>query len=142
MNSLVLAALLCIFLVGATADVWKSCGSGSDHVKINSVTITPDPPKKGQSLSITANVTLDEQLTAGTLHVELKYSIITVLNKTLDLCDTIQPYQACPIAAGNYQRTVSEDLPSDIPAGHYTGQVKVLDQASAELACIALDLEF
>ena len=142
-----------------------------------SVVIKPDPPVKGQPLTINATVALcrsvdhqaafhglisftAEQVTAGTVKIVVKYSIITVLNKSYSLCDLLaQAGTKCPVAPGTYTSSITETIPSSAPSvryvssinicfdcplftiqGKYTGNVEITDQKGVELACINLSL--
>ncbi len=110
-------------------------GSSSDHLQINSVTITPDPPVKGQNITVAANgdlsmfiynvyyfrvyaayeLHLDEVITDGTINLLIKYDgFITVVKKTEDICTSGDV--TCPIAAGNYTESVTEFIPSSVPS--------------------------
>eukprot|EP01111_Echinosteliopsis_oligospora_P018566 TRINITY_DN85_c0_g2_i1.p1 TRINITY_DN85_c0_g2~~TRINITY_DN85_c0_g2_i1.p1 ORF type:complete len:142 (-),score=23.97 TRINITY_DN85_c0_g2_i1:77-502(-) len=137
----------CVFLVLllatlCTADIWTSCGSSSDHFSIGTVTITPDPPVKGQNITVSATGTLNEQVPNGTVTLLVKYdTFITILKKTETLC---QPEYGvdCPLPAGPYTRTISELIPASTPSGHYTANVVLNDQNNQEIACINLDLKF
>ena len=140
-----------------------------------SVVITPDPPVKGKPLTINATVALcrsvdhqaafhglifftAEQVTSGTVKVAVKYSIITILNKSYALCDLlVQAGTKCPVAPGTYSNVLTETIPSSAPSvryassinicfdcplftiqGKYTGNAEITDQNGAELACINL----
>ncbi|XP_003387353.2 PREDICTED: putative phosphatidylglycerol/phosphatidylinositol transfer protein DDB_G0278295 isoform X3 [Amphimedon queenslandica] len=125
-------------------DIWTDCSSASDPAKIKSVVINPDPPQRGQSLSVNATVTLSEQVTGGSIKVDIKYGIfsITLIDKTLDLCDTVKSAGAtCPLAAGDQNLAISESLPSVAPSGEYKGNAVVTDQSGNQLVCINLDFK-
>ena len=56
-----------------------------------------------------------EQVTGGSIKVDVKFGIFTVYDKTLDLCDLAkQAGMACPIAAGSHTTKVTENVP-DVP---------------------------
>ena len=127
--------------VSFVGDIWSDCSKPGDRCKIVSVVITPDPPKKGEPLTINATVTCSEEITGGTVKIVVKYSIITVLNKSYSLCDLLsQTGQKCPVAAGTYSNSITETIPSSAPSGHYTGNVEITDQNGQELGCINLNL--
>ena len=61
-------------------------------------------------------VSLEEEVTGGSIKVELKYGIIPVYSETLNLCDTLKAAgKACPVEAGLQSASITEDIPSDIP---------------------------
>ncbi|XP_004344261.1 phospholipid transfer protein [Capsaspora owczarzaki ATCC 30864] len=120
-------------------DVWSNCSAASDHLHIINVQITPDPPVKGKSVTIAAAGNLDKNITSGSINLSIKFGIIPVLSKSVDLC-TVDPTHPCPLPAGPIVISQTEDIPSSVPSGHYTGTVKVTDQDNQEVACIDLDL--
>lgn len=65
-------------------DKWY-IGGPNDKATINNVTIIPDPPVKGQNVSIWVNATLSETVTGGNLTVSLKYGLIPVLNNKVPI---------------------------------------------------------
>eukprot|EP01025_Chloroclados_australasicus_P045956 TRINITY_DN50706_c0_g1_i1.p3 TRINITY_DN50706_c0_g1~~TRINITY_DN50706_c0_g1_i1.p3 ORF type:complete len:227 (+),score=31.94 TRINITY_DN50706_c0_g1_i1:44-682(+) len=138
----VLAVVAVLFVASAYAaptDIWSNCGSSSDHLKNLQISVTPDPPKKGQDVTIAASGTLDEEVSSGKITVEVEFLGIKVVNKTLDLCQTISKYQQCPIKQGPLSVKLTESLPSDAPSGHYTGKATITAQSGAEVACVSLD---
>lgn len=124
-------------------DIWTNCGKAGDPVKINKVTITPDPPEKGKSLTVDANITLSEEVTKGDIKLTIKYGIIPIISMDLQLCDEVKAIGLqCPLEPKTYDGKLSVDIPSAIPGGHYSGNVEVTDQNGKELSCIDLDLHF
>lgn len=121
-------------------DIYSNCGNSNDMASIKSLKITPDPPEKGKNLTVTADINLKEQLTGGEVKVKVKYSIITVVNQTVKICDALKDIgKACPLAAGDVQATESVAIPSAAPSGHYTGNIEATDQNGKQLLCIDLD---
>lgn len=62
---------------------------------------------------------LGEQVTGGSIKVDIKYGIfsITLIDKTLDLCDTVKSAGVtCPLAAGDQNLAISESIPSVAPS--------------------------
>mmetsp|Transcript_11573 Transcript_11573/g.16083 ORF Transcript_11573/g.16083 Transcript_11573/m.16083 type:complete len:152 (+) Transcript_11573:45-500(+) len=126
----------------AVGDIWANCGTSSDHLQIEQVTIIPDPPVIGQNVTITFVGYLNEEVTSGTVSLNLKWNGFTILNQSYSLCDLVKDYEKCPIPAGDISLTVTEYLPTAIPKGTYTGTVKAFDQNNQEIMCITLDLKF
>ncbi|GAM27390.1 hypothetical protein SAMD00019534_105650 [Acytostelium subglobosum LB1] len=144
MNNKSIIAIIVLLILATTTpalcDIWSNCGTANDHFQIQKVVITPDPPVKGQSLNVTATGQLNEAVTGGNAHLLIKYGFITIINQNEDICSIPNsPYQ-CPISAGDYQRSVIGNIPSNVPSGKYTGNVVFTDQNNQEIACISLDL--
>ena len=119
------------------------CTKSTDKASIVSLKITPDPPQKGQNLTVTSDINFKEEITGGTVTVVVKYLGFKVLDKTEDLCSLLGKVGLkCPIPAGDQKATEVEPLPSSIPPGHYTGSIKANDQNGNEIVCLNLDLHF
>jgi len=129
-----------VLVAFVSADIWKNCGDAKDHIQIRGVVITPDPPVKGKNIHVVLNATLNEVVAAGTVALDLKLGPITIFKKTLPLCSLVKPFRPCPIEPGPIDIAIDELIPSAIPSGHYSGNVKAHDQNNEELACISLDL--
>jgi len=141
MNKAILLCFLALCVVPSLCDIWTNCGSAKDHFAIGDVQITPDPPKKGQNLTVAFKGILDEDVSAGTIDITVKYSVITLLSKTENLC-TFDPAEVkCPIPKGNFGLKVSELIPGDAPPGSYTGKAIIKDQSKAEIACITFGVK-
>ncbi|KAI6656456.1 Phosphatidylglycerol/phosphatidylinositol transfer protein [Oopsacas minuta] len=126
--------------VNEVGDIWTNCGKAGDGVEIISVKITPDPPKKGQNVTIVASVNVKEEITGGKVNAGIKWGIIH-LNKSFDLCELVKKAgESCPIAAGKQIKTLTQVVPNNTPGGHYTGKITVQDQNGKELGCIGIDL--
>jgi len=123
-------------------DIWKNCGSSTDHFSISNVTITPDPPVIGENLTISISGTLDETITGGNAYVWAKWKNILVYNHTYDLCSTVSKWGInCPIQKGPLVAGVSETIPNVVPHGAYTCQLSVNDMNDERVLCIALNLK-
>ena len=55
-------SLYLLYALYATSDCFQSPGSSSDSVKILSLSMTPDPPEKGQEVMIDAKLEFSELL--------------------------------------------------------------------------------
>ncbi|KAK5583093.1 hypothetical protein RB653_004683 [Dictyostelium firmibasis] len=137
---LLLAILLILALVTPSfTQVWSNCGTAADKFQITSVVLDPPTPVKGQPITISASGDLDETVTGGTVSVKVKYGFITLINKSEGICSSQDPL-SCPIAAGPYSKTITETIPADAPSGKYTGNVVIVDQNNAEIACVDVDI--
>ena len=79
---------------------FKNCGSPSDLVSIASLSLTPFPAKKGQTVSTLITGTLNKGFNTGKWSVTVQSGII---KKTVtgDICEELkQKGKSCPVAAG------------------------------------------
>ncbi len=59
---------------------------------------------------------VEEEVTDGSIAIKLKYGILTVLSKTVDLCDAAKEAKLmCPINAGSLTFSTSATIPSIAP---------------------------
>jgi hypothetical protein len=125
---------------GRLGDVYKNCSKSTDPLHIISLTLSPDPPEKGKNLAISVEYDLTEEVTGGEIKVNIKYESIIPYDKTFDICAELKTVNmTCPIKPVKSRFTISEEIPSDVPGGHYTGSVVATDQKGQELACFDLD---
>ena len=123
-------------------DIWYNCGSSSDIATIVKLTVSPDPPQKGQNMTVTAAINLSEEVTGGNVKVYVKFGFLPVHDKTLDLCNVLKEVgEICPIQAGTATKTMTLEIPSAVPGGLYTGSIKAVNQSGDEILCIDFDLQ-
>ncbi|QMU68147.1 ML domain-containing protein [Streptacidiphilus sp. P02-A3a] len=104
---------------------WASAGTASDPFTVTSVSFDPQPPVKGQSLTVTLNGTLNQNLTGGQVHITAKYGLVTVFRRSSPLV-AAQP--------GNYTAQAVLDITSDSPSGTYNVNLTLTDQDNQEIA--------
>ena len=134
----VLAVVCCA--VAAHATVWTNCGTSSDHINVNNVVMTPDPPVRSTAVNITMWGVLDEKVTDGNMVLSITYAGMQVYTQSADVCTL--SVGGCPLSPGNVEGTVivpASALPPFAPPGTYSGNAKLTDQNGQELACIDIN---
>ncbi|GAA5895920.1 sterol transporter [Sporobolomyces salmoneus] len=125
---------------------WTDCGSPSDALQIDSIKITPDPPKPGQDLTIVASGRAQSKIDVGTYaDVTVKLGLIKLLTKTFDVCEELDNANAtlrCPIAPGTHTITQTVALPREIPRAKFQVDALVYTQDEEPAACINLWINF
>mmetsp|Transcript_30081 Transcript_30081/g.75719 ORF Transcript_30081/g.75719 Transcript_30081/m.75719 type:complete len:146 (-) Transcript_30081:121-558(-) len=114
---------------------WSDCGSGA-HFKATNVTMSPDPPTHGDSVTVTAVGTNDEALSGGDWSTKVKLGPITVGSFTGKVCDAMVGCK-CPCPAGQQTSATTLTVPAIAPKGTYKGQFTATDQNGNQLMCIA-----
>lgn len=73
--------------------------------------------RSGETLSIKATGNFKEEVGEGfTMHLQVKYGIITLINQNADGCETIKKGDLdCPLKKGEMSLTKDVDLPKEIP---------------------------
>jgi len=93
-----------------------------DILVLESVDLTPNPPVKGNNLTIEAVGTLLEDVNEGAYIVlQVKYGLIRLVNTEANLCEQVSNVDlSCPIKKGKTTITKDVSLPKEIPPGTYT----------------------
>eukprot|EP00163_Fabomonas_tropica_P019448 TRINITY_DN340_c0_g1_i3.p1 TRINITY_DN340_c0_g1~~TRINITY_DN340_c0_g1_i3.p1 ORF type:complete len:214 (+),score=60.04 TRINITY_DN340_c0_g1_i3:84-644(+) len=123
--------------------IWTDCGSNStDDFIIESVSISPNPPKKGETITVSASGSLKTEVTSGSVVVDVKYGFLPVVDKTLDICQLDPSKLPCPFKPANLTiGPLSVEIPSKVPDGHYKGNAKATDQSGNEIFCVDIDFD-
>jgi len=131
-----------------TAASWSytTCGSPADIVDIKSITLSPDPPKLGENLTVTVSAVTSETIEEGAyVDVTVKLGLIKLLNKSFDLCEEARKANAsvqCPVQKGNYLVEQTVSLPKEIPPGKFTIHVQGYTTNDEDLLCLNLIADF
>ncbi|KAK3113296.1 Phosphatidylglycerol/phosphatidylinositol transfer protein [Teratosphaeriaceae sp. CCFEE 6253] len=124
----------------------QHCADPKDDVlTIDAVDLSPNPPKAGQTLSITASGKLHKDVEAGAkIHLQVKYGLITIIRQEADLCDTVAKVDLeCPLHKDKETKLAKDvDLPKEIPPGKYTVVADVLSKDGDKITCLTATVEF
>ncbi|KAI8889613.1 hypothetical protein K501DRAFT_208102 [Backusella circina FSU 941] len=114
------------------------CGDANDLLTIDYVNLTPDPPVKGQNLTIDFKGQLSETVPEGTtVDIIVKYGVVRLLTKKFDFCDQIKHVdETCPIPEGELSFTKDVSLPKEIPPGKYMVHAEVLTPDKKRVTCL------
>ncbi|KAF9426050.1 Phosphatidylglycerol/phosphatidylinositol transfer protein [Podila epigama] len=120
-----------------TDSIW-SCGTTDDLLQIDYININPDPPAKGQNLTIDAHGILAKDVVEGaTIDLVVKVGLIKLLQKKLDFCEEAAKIDKnCPLLAGDQYLQHTVELPKEIPPGKYTVNVKVKNPDGEQVTCL------
>ncbi|KAF9287905.1 Phosphatidylglycerol/phosphatidylinositol transfer protein [Mortierella alpina] len=120
------------------------CGEDTDLLKIHNYTLTPNPPQKGQNLTIEAYGSLSEAVVEGAkIHLIVKLGVIKLLTKELDFCtESATINKNCPLEAGEQSLYHSVELPKEIPPGKYMVNIKVVNPDDKQVTCLVAKASF
>ncbi|KAG2350448.1 hypothetical protein BDR05DRAFT_954544 [Suillus weaverae] len=125
---------------------YSDCGSPTDVVQLKSISLSPDPPKPGQDLTITAVGTAQQRVEDGAYaDVVVKLGLIRLLSKTFDVCEEARNANAtiqCPIEQGEYTVVQTVALPKEIPQAKFTVAVKGYTVDDEDMLCLDLKVDF
>ncbi|ORY96834.1 ML domain-domain-containing protein [Syncephalastrum racemosum] len=128
----------------ASTDLITECSKPDDLLEIEYIDLNPDPPQKGETLTIDFKGELSEEVPEGTMaEVTVKFGVVQLIKKNFDLCKEIKNIdEECPIPAGPLQITKSVDLPKEIPPGKYSVHAVVRTPEDKEVTCLNARVEF
>lgn len=122
------------------------CADPSGNIlEIESVNLSPNPPRPGQTLTIEAKGTFHETVENGAkVLLQVKYGLIRLINQETDLCDQISNVDLeCPLEKGNMTLRKELDLPVQIPPGKYSVLADVYTADKQKITCLeANDIVF
>ncbi|OZJ03569.1 hypothetical protein BZG36_03092 [Bifiguratus adelaidae] len=114
------------------------CGTEDDLLSIEHINLYPDPPVKGETLSVDFKGYLKETVEEGAyVDVLVKYGVVKILQKRFDLCEQAgQVNKSCPVEKGDFTIDKDVDLPKEIPPGRYTVNARVMTKDNEQITCI------
>ncbi|KAI9460885.1 ML domain-containing protein [Lactarius psammicola] len=131
-----------------TTDGWKyeDCGLPTDPIQIESITVSPDPPKPGQDLTVLVKAQAQEQVQDGAYaDVQVKLGLIKILQKQFDLCKEARNANTsvqCPVEKGSYVVEHTVALPKEIPQAKFNVNVQAYTIDDDDLFCVKLEVSF
>jgi len=103
---------------------WSLCKPSDEMILcLEEVSIDPDPPQRGKDLVISIDGCLREEIREGKLRFAVRYSSLSVLWSTVDLCRLITDQgwlPGCPIKAGPIRIRHTISIPKMVPSGPYS----------------------
>lgn len=114
---------------------------------IKSVELSPNPPKKGQNLTITASGQLHQELVEGAyIDVEVRLGYIRLLYNTYDLCEQLDEHDVedlkCPIKPGTYNLKKEVAIPAEVPPGKYVFVARAYTYDDELISCLTGEVLF
>jgi len=128
--------LLALISVAFAQFSWSSCGTSSDHFKVQSVVMVPYPAEAGENVTVHAYGTQDETVTGGTWTTTVYLDGFQVQSDSGNVCDLI-PHCPCPCPAGSYTSSQTLYVSDFAVTDTYTGKYVASDQNGNELSCIS-----
>lgn len=110
---------------------YTDCSSGKGVLKINTLTISPDPISKSKPVNYNMSFTVTTPITNATCKATIMKGVLPLVRKTFNICDEL----TCPIEAKTYSDSGSVDVPSEVPTGSFTLEIHCTDTSSTEIIC-------
>lgn len=113
-------------------------------LELTSLVISPNPPVKGENLTVSGVGFLSADVTEGAyVEVDVRYGYIKLLHQTFDLCEEMGEVDLeCPLEKGVHQITKSVEIPAEVPPGKYVVYARAYTKDDEFIACITASVEF
>ncbi|KZT43803.1 hypothetical protein SISSUDRAFT_1057339 [Sistotremastrum suecicum HHB10207 ss-3] len=125
---------------------WTDCGLPTDAAHIDTIAVSPDPPRPGQNMTVTVTGTVKETIEDGSeADVAVKLGLLKLLTRTFDLCEEARENDAevqCPIEAGYYEVSQTVALPKEIPPAVFSVDLSAYTAEGDDLLCLKLKIDF
>ncbi|KAI0067734.1 hypothetical protein BV25DRAFT_1876416 [Artomyces pyxidatus] len=125
---------------------WIDCGLETDAIQIQSIDVSPDPPKPGQNMTVTVVAAAQGKVEDGAYaDVTVKLGLIKLLQKQFDLCEEARKADTtvqCPVEEGSYTVVQTVELPKEIPQAKFAVSVRAYTKDDDDLFCVDLKVDF
>ncbi|KAI9060176.1 hypothetical protein FKP32DRAFT_1679137 [Trametes sanguinea] len=125
---------------------WTDCGTDSHIVHIKSIQVSPDPPQRGEDLTVTVEGVADSQVEDGAYaDVTVKVGVIKILQKEFDVCEEASKANAsvqCPVEKGTHKVVQTVTLPKEIPPAQFKVNVRGYTVDDEDMVCLDLMMDF
>ncbi|MEV7023445.1 ML domain-containing protein [Kitasatospora sp. NPDC093558] len=134
---------------------YRNVGSPGDALDIKSITVTPDPPKPGSTVTVRFDAAAMEKIEDGAyFDVVIKLGLVKLITRRYDIfaelrgggaeglklsCDTSNGKS--PIPKGNAVLTAVIDLPNEVPRAKFKVEVRAYTVDEGDLAALDFDLD-
>ncbi|WFD25608.1 hypothetical protein MNAN1_000571 [Malassezia nana] len=125
---------------------WTPCDYADAAVSVYSIETDPDPPVKGQNLTVRGVGDVYTTISEGaTLDVQVRLGLLRVFTQKLDLCEVLRENNVtvqCPIAPGHYDVNHTVYLPREIPPAKFGIHVLGQTQDGELMTCLDFTVSF
>ncbi|MFH9726763.1 ML domain-containing protein [Streptomyces sp. NPDC017254] len=130
---------------------YEDAGLPTDALRIESLTLTPDPPEPGSEVRMLIKGTVQEAVEDGAFYnLTVKLGLIKLLHKQVDLFEEIRegalsvsPDPAGgPIKTGDVELTYTLNLPRETPRARFTLGVLAYNANEDDLATLKFRADF
>ncbi len=124
---------------------WTDCSSPSALFKLESLTISPDPPQRSSPLTVNVRGYLKERLDSGMLNYTASFGGLQLIKGSEDGCSLLAREDGnlpqCPIEAGLIEVTHTAQIPWHVPPGRYLIDFSVERKDDRQqVICLKLDV--
>ena len=124
-------------LCGSIGASVTDCSKGESLFTLTSMSLTPDPPVRGQNSTLRLSMNVPEEINNGTATYTVTYNFLPFSPTVDNLCDTTVP---CPITVGTLD-TVSSFPFDNTLSGSVVVRINWNDLTGRSLLCVSMNLK-
>lgn len=113
-------------------------------LQIHTMTTSPNPPERGQNLTIDGFADLSKRVEEGAyVDVDVTYGYIKLIHTTYDLCDKASTISMeCPLEKGPYKLQKQVAIPDQVPPGKYVVTARAYTKEDELITCLSAEVVF
>lgn len=113
-------------------------------VEIIRIDLDPNPPVKGQNVTIHAEGIVKQPILEGAyVDVDVRYGYIRLLKQTFDLCEQSKTVGIeCPVEKGKLVLDTSVEIPGEVPPGKYVVFARAYTVDDEPITCLTGSIVF
>lgn len=113
-------------------------------LNLQSVILEPNPPVRGENLTIVAKGFLSKTIEEGAyVEVDVRYGFIKLIHQTFDICEEVGKVDLeCPIEKGQQIIMKQVEIPSEVPPGKYMVNARAYTKDDEFITCLSGSVEF
>ncbi|KAI9795087.1 MAG: Phosphatidylglycerol/phosphatidylinositol transfer protein [Peltula sp. TS41687] len=124
----------------------NAAAQSSPVITIEHLNVNPNPPQRGQNLTIDAVGVVHEEIQEGAYADVSVYIVplhIRLLQKRFDLCDLVGDVDLkCPIHKGESAVEKTVELPVEIPPAKFQVLVEAYNADGSNITCLTAEVDF
>ncbi|QEU61664.1 Npc2 [Kluyveromyces lactis] len=119
----------------------------SQSLDVTQVNLVPNPPQRGENLTIAAAGVLQTTIEEGAyIDIEVRLGYIKLISQTYDLCEQLEENDIdglkCPIEEGVYELNKIVEIPSEVPPGKYSVIARAYNVDDEQITCLTGEVIF
>jgi hypothetical protein len=124
---------------------YEGCGLLTYPIQIDSISVSPDPPKLGENLTVTVKAHAQERVEEGAYtDISVKLGFIKLFQQQFNLCEEARNANTsiqCPVKQGKYEFVHTVALPKEVQKAKVNVEVRGYTVDDKDLFCVKLNVD-
>jgi hypothetical protein len=113
---------------------YRNCGSPIDIATNVALRVDPDPPLRGETVTLTLDYDLSAAVEGGTATYSLSLNGVPVPSRVSDLC-AARSADPCPLQPGHHTDVATSVFPTDV-SGKVVSRVQWANEEKEDILCV------